>query len=152
MECFHFSEQRFPHICLKKVPIVSVQDFILSVPDYHHINFQRFPHFSITVPFFNGERVLGVACRSGHDILLCVWLLQMITNQLPLMLSCWFSTDLLMILFFVSPLYTGPYERFNSYTPGQLFGINLLVFLHQIFFNPILVGMGGGGGLWSPPL
>ena len=29
MECFHFSEQRFPRISLNKVPIVSVQHFSL---------------------------------------------------------------------------------------------------------------------------
>ena len=34
MECFHFSEQRFPCICLNKVPIASVQHFILAIPDY----------------------------------------------------------------------------------------------------------------------
>ena len=80
MEYFHFSEQRFPRICLNKVPIISVQHFILSISDYHHINFQRFPHFSIIVPIYNGEKVLGVACSSGHGILLCVWLLQRITS------------------------------------------------------------------------
>ena len=135
MECFHFSEQSFSRNCLNKVLIVSVQHFILSIPDYHHINFQRFPHFSIIVPIYNGEKVLGVACSSGHGILLCVWLLQRITSQLPFMVSCCFSIDLLVILFFVSPLYTDPHEHFNSYTPGQLFGINLPLFLHQIFFK-----------------
>ena len=56
-------------------------------------------------------------------------------DQLPLMLSCWCSIDLLMIFFFVSPLYTDPHEHFNSYTPGELFGINLSLFLHKIFFK-----------------
>ena len=52
MECFHISEQRLPHICLYKVPIASVQHFILSTPDYRHINFQRFPHFFIIISIF----------------------------------------------------------------------------------------------------
>ena len=55
IECFHFFEQRFPRICLNKVPIVSVQHFVLSIPDYRHINFQRFPHFPIIIPIFHGE-------------------------------------------------------------------------------------------------
>ena len=59
MECFHFSEQRFPRISLNKVPIISVQHFLLSILDYRHINFQWFPHFSIIIPIFHGERVLG---------------------------------------------------------------------------------------------
>ena len=52
-------------------------------------------------------------------------------DQLPLMLSCWCSIDLLIILFFVLPLYTDLHEHFNSYTPGQLFGINLSLFLKR---------------------
>ena len=28
MECFHFSEQRFPRICFNKAPIASVQHFL----------------------------------------------------------------------------------------------------------------------------
>ena len=40
MEYFHFFEQRFPRICLDKVLIVSVQHFILFIPNYRHINFQ----------------------------------------------------------------------------------------------------------------
>ena len=55
MECFHFFEQRFPHICLNKVPIASVQHFILSILAYRHINFQQFPHFPIRTPIFHGE-------------------------------------------------------------------------------------------------
>ena len=39
MECFHFSEQRFPRISLNKVPIISVQHFLLSILYYRHINF-----------------------------------------------------------------------------------------------------------------
>ena len=53
--------------------------------------------------------------------------------QLPLILSCWCSIDLVITFFFVSPLYTDPHEHFNSYTPGKLFGINL--FLHKILFR-----------------
>ena len=34
-------------------------------------------------------------------------------DQLPLMLSCWCSVDLLMIFFFVSPLYTRTLTRMN---------------------------------------
>ena len=40
MECFHFSEQRFPRISLNKVPIISVQHFLLLILDYRHISFQ----------------------------------------------------------------------------------------------------------------
>ena len=29
-----------PHICLNKVPIVSIQHFTLPIPDYRHISFQ----------------------------------------------------------------------------------------------------------------
>ena len=57
-------------------------------------------------------------------------------DQLHLILSCWCSIDdLLMIFFFVSPLYTDPHEHFNTYTPGQLFGINLSLFSHKIVFK-----------------
>ena len=49
-------------------------------------------------------------------------------DQLPLMLSCWCSIDVLMIFFFVSSLYTDPHEHFNSNIPGQLFDINLSLF------------------------
>ena len=55
MEYFDFSEQRFPRICLNKVPIVSVQHIFLSITDYRHINFKRFPHFPIIIPIFHGE-------------------------------------------------------------------------------------------------
>ena len=40
---------------LNKFLIVYVQHFILSMPDYRHINFQRLPHFSILAPIFNQE-------------------------------------------------------------------------------------------------
>ena len=39
-------------------------------------------------------------------------------DQLPLMLSSRCSIDLLMIFFFVSPLYTDPHEHFNWYQQG----------------------------------
>ena len=55
-------------------------------------------------------------------------------DHLPLMLSCWCSIDLVMI-FFVSPLYTDPHEHFNSYTPEQLFGIKLSLLLHKMWFK-----------------
>ena len=65
-------------------------------------------------------------------------------DQLPLTLSYWCSICVLMIFFFVSPLYTDPHDHFNLYTPGWLFGIDLSLFLHKIFF--IL------GSFWNPTL
>ena len=78
------------------------------------------------------ERVLG--CNQSE----CAWhsfvcLVAPEDVQLPLILSCRCSIDLLMIFFFVSPLYTDPREHFNSYTPGYLFRINSTLFLHKIF-------------------
>ena len=55
-------------------------------------------------------------------------------DQLPLTLSYWCSIYLLMIFFFVSLLYTDPHDHFNFYIPGWLFGIDLSLFLHKIFF------------------
>ena len=55
MECFHFSEQRFPCIGINKVPIVSVQHFTLPISDYRHLNFQLFPRFSIIIPILHRE-------------------------------------------------------------------------------------------------
>ena len=49
------SISRFPRICLYKVPIVSVQHLILSILDYHHINFLGFSHFPIIIPVFHGK-------------------------------------------------------------------------------------------------
>ena len=40
--------------------------------------------------------------------------------QLPLILSCWCSIDLVINFFLVSPLYADPHEHFNSYAPGYL--------------------------------
>ena len=61
-------------------------------------------------------------------------------TQLPLILSFWCSIDLVITFFFLSPLHTDPHEDFNFYTPGQLFGINLSLILHKIFFKlePVL--------------
>ena len=50
-------------------------------------------------------------------------------DELPLMLSYLCSIDLLMISF-VSPLYTDPHEHFTSNTPGQLF-----YFFFDFWFN-----------------
>ena len=55
LSVFHFSEQRFPRICLNNVPIISVQHFLLSILDYRHINSPGFPHFPIIIHFFYGE-------------------------------------------------------------------------------------------------
>ena len=103
MERFHFFDQRFPRICLNKVPIVFVQR-------------QRIPHFPVIIPIFHGESFGGVNSRNDRHILLCSVAPE--DDQLPLMLSCWCSIDLLMIFFFVSPLYTDLHKHFNSYTPG----------------------------------
>ena len=40
--------------------------------------------------------------------------------QFPLILSCWCSIDLVITLFFVSPLYTDPHEHFNFITTKKL--------------------------------
>ena len=116
MECFHFSEQRFPRISLNKVPIISVQHFLLSILDYRHINFQRFPHFSIIIPIFYGE---SFGCNKRKQLWHSfVYSVAPEDVQLPLILSCWCSIDLVITFFFVSPLYTDPHEHFNSYTLG----------------------------------
>ena len=47
---------------------------------------------------------------------------------------CLCSIDL-PIFFYVSPSYTDLHEHFNLYTPGWLFGINLSLFLHKIFYQ-----------------
>ena len=104
MECFHFFEQTFPRI-LTKSPLSLSSTFILSIPGYRHINFQWFPDF----PCFSWGEFWGVTSRNGRGIPLCVRLLQRMT---------YWSIDLLMIFFLVSPLYNGPHEHFNSYNPG----------------------------------
>ena len=134
MECFHFFEQRFPHIWLHKVPIASVQHF--SCP------------YLITVISLSNDSLIFLSrnlylmeriwqCTQSkwpwHSFVCSVALED---DQLHLILSCWCSIDdLLMIFFFVSPLYTDPHEHFNTYTPGQLFGINLPLFSHKIVFK-----------------
>ena len=45
MKRFHFFEQRFLRICLNKASIISVQHFILPIPDYHHISSKGFLNF-----------------------------------------------------------------------------------------------------------
>ena len=62
--------------------------------------------------YFYWRDFLVVTSRNGRGIPLSVWLLQRMTSYF------WCSIDLLMIFFFVSPLYTDPHEHFNSYTPG----------------------------------
>ena len=116
MVCFHFSEQKFPRIFLKKVSIVSVQHFILSIPDYHHINFQWFPHFLIIIPILHGESLGYNQSKWPWHSFVCSVATE--NDHLSLMLSCWCSIDLLIIFFFVLPLYTDPHEHFNSCTPG----------------------------------
>ena len=120
MECFHFFEQRFPRICLNKVPIVSIQQFILSIPDCHHINFQWFPQFP-TIPSiptiyyhntcFSWKEFWGVTSQNGRDIPLCVQLLQRMTSYL------W--------CFFV---------RAWTFCTLQVSYLVLTLFLHKIFF------------------
>ena len=112
---FIFWNRGFHAFVLTKFPL-SVQHFILSIPDYRHINFQWFPHFPIIIPIFM-ERVLG--CNQSK----CPWHSFVCSvapedDHLLLMLSCWCSVDLLIIFFFASPLYTDPHEYFNLYTPG----------------------------------
>ena len=133
MECFHFSEQRFPRICLNKLPIVSVQHFILSLRDYAILISNDSLTFQSQYLFFM-ERVLrcNLSKWPWHSF---VYSVVPEDDQLPLMLSCWCLIDLLMIFFFVSPLYTDPHEHFNLYIPGWLFRINLSLFLHKIFFK-----------------
>ena len=48
-------------------------------------------------------------------------------------IACWCSIDLLIIYLFVSPLYNGPHEHFNSYTPGSY-----LVLTYLCFWNATL--------------
>ena len=112
----------FPRICLNKFFLVSVQHFILSLLDYHHTLSQQFSHFSIVVSAKKPWHYF--VCPSAPE-----------DDQLSLMLSCWCSFDLLMILFFVLPPYTGPHEHFNSYTSALLLLIKLSLFLHKYFLN-----------------
>ena len=42
-------------ICLKEVPIASVQHFILFIPDFRHMNLHWFPEFSIIILDFHGK-------------------------------------------------------------------------------------------------
>ena len=93
------------------------------------------PPLSYHKTYFSRREFWGVTSRNVRGIPLCVRLVAPEDDQLPLMFFCWWSIDLLMIFFFVSPLYTDPHEHFNSYTPGKLFGINLSLFLHKIFFK-----------------
>ena len=133
MECFCFSEQRFPRICLNKVLLVSVQHVILSLPDFHHISFQRFSHFSIIIPIFHGGS-FGVSPVKMAMAFLCVF---GCSRGWPVVTFDVFFVGAILIycFFFVSPLYTDPHENFNSYTPGSLLSINLSLFLHKVFFT-----------------
>ena len=51
-ECFHFSEQKFPRICLNEVPLVSVQHFLLSIDLL----------FAVVVPNWAGPLLLPAVC------------------------------------------------------------------------------------------
>ena len=80
MECFPFFEQRFPRICLNKVPSVSVEHFISSIPDYRHINSQQFLQSPVTISIFHRESFGGVTSRNDCGIPLRVRLLQRMTS------------------------------------------------------------------------
>ena len=69
--------------------------------------------------------VVALLCVFG-----CIRRWTMTFDALLLMLD-WSTND---FLFFVSPFYTDTHEYFNSHNPGRLFGINLSLFLHKIFF------------------
>ena len=128
MECFYFSEQRFPRICLKKVTIVSTCTWPLPY------QFPIIPWLFYHSTYFWLREFWGVTSQSGCGIpFLC--LVAPEDDQLSLMLSCCCLIDLLMIFFFVSLLYTDPLEHINLYTPGWVFCINLSLFLHKIFFK-----------------
>ena len=115
MECFHFFEQRFPCICLNKVPIVCSTLYPVHtwLPPY---KFPMIPSLSYHNICLSWSKFWGATSRNGHGIPLC--LVAPEDDQLLLMLSCWCSIDVLMIFSVVSPLYTEPHEHFNSYTPG----------------------------------
>ena len=89
MECFHFSEQRFPRICLK-VPVVSVQDFLLAISDHRHI----------IIPIFHGES-FGVSPVEMAMLFLCVFSCSRewpITFDAFLLVLYWSPNDFLGLL------------------------------------------------------
>ena len=91
MKCFHFSEQRFPCICLNKVPIVSVQHFILSRLVQTLSN--TLPLSAISI-YNNSLRVLecNQSKQLWHSVVCSV---APEDDKLPLMLSCWSTNDFL---------------------------------------------------------
>ena len=99
---FSFFLKRFPRIFLNQF-LVSVQHFILSIPDYHHINFQRFPHFSITINIFNRE-FWGVTSRNTRSIPLYFFGIQIIFLWCPIFgihikaIVCFLSVLLLLLI------------------------------------------------------
>ena len=104
----------------------------LSIPDYRHINFQWFPHFSIIAPIFNWES-FGLQQVEMAVAFLYVF---RCTRRWPITFDALFlmfdwSSDFLFCFIFIywSAL------AFNSCTPGWVFGINLSLFLHKIFFK-----------------
>ena len=130
MNCFYFSEQRFPHICLR-VPIATVQHFILPIPDYRHFNFQRFRHSFLPQYLFLIERVLGYDQydrwkRYWHPFL-CLVVRE--DEQLPLIPSCWCSVDLLLIFFFLSPLLPCMNISFRTLQGGNLVLVYICFFI-----------------------
>ena len=101
MECFHFSERRFPRICLNKVPIISVQHFILFTPAWLII-FQGFPHLSIIVPTYAESLGCNQSKWPWHSF---SYLVDLENGQFSMMLSWWDCTDLLMIFFAFTIIY-----------------------------------------------
>ena len=123
MECFHFSEQRFPRICLNKVPIISVHYFSLSITDYRRISFQRFTHFyhSRIQQFETGATILFM-----YDF----------SRRRPVfMLSLWW--------FFII-IYWPTWMFCTLQTPRWLFGINLYLLLYKVLFK--------SGPVWNATL
>ena len=112
---------------------MSLFNTLLSIPYYRHIILQRFPLFSIIVPIFFMERVLGYnqSRRPWHSFACSVCPED---GQLLFIHSCWCCIDLVMMFFFVSPWSSDPHENFNSYSLGWLFDYSSL-FLHNIFFK-----------------
>ena len=74
------------------------------------------------------ERVFGYSSRNDHGIPLSVWL--PVTFNALLLVLYWSTTDFLFCSTIIYWL-----THFNSDNPGWLFGINLSLFLHKIFFK-----------------
>ena len=129
VNCFYFSEQRFPHICVK-VPIATVQHFILSIPDYRHFNFQRFRHSSTIVPIFNRESFRVWLVWSVETVLASLFVFGCsrrwtVTFDALLLVLCWSTIDFLFSFTIIAL-----HEYFISYTLGWQFGISLHLFFY----------------------